>query len=59
MSVTEMKKLIVEKLEQVTDEQLLEQVLQLLNEKAEPAIDATRYMEQLFAENDNLLKRLA
>lgn len=54
-----MKKLITEKLEQATNEQLLEQVLQLLSENAGSAIDATRYMEQLFAENDNLLKRLA
>lgn len=59
MSVAEMKKLIQEKLEHATDEKLLEQLLHLLDEPHPVVIDATRYMDQLFAENDNLLKRLS
>lgn len=59
MNTADMKKLIQEKLEQTTDEQLLAKVLHLLNEQSSVTIDATRYMAQLFAENDNLLKRLS
>jgi len=59
MNAADMKKLIQEKLEHTTDEKLLEQILHILNTQPPLTIDATRYMAQLFAENDNLLKRLS
>ncbi len=61
MSVAEMKKKIREKIEHINDERVLHHVLELLNSasSAEKQIDATKHMEKLFSENDNLLKRLS
>ena len=57
MSAAEMKKKIQEKVEQINDEKTLEQLLELLS--VDKPIDATRFKEKLFSENDGLLKRLA
>jgi len=60
MSVEEMKKQIVEKVE-VMDEKALQQILEIINgTKSEPAlIDATKHADYLFKKHDTLLKRLA
>src|SRR6476660_311851 len=57
MSDAEMKKKIHEKMEHLNDEKALHQVLELLNtvSSGEKQIDATKHMEKLFSENDNLL----
>lgn len=59
MSIAEMKQAIHEKVD-VLDENQLQQILKLINEpEAETLIDPTKYMDQIFRENDGLLKRLA
>lgn len=60
MSVAEMKKLIKEKVDHLNDEKALQQVLEVLSttEKNE-FIDVSKHADQLFSENDNLLKRLS
>jgi hypothetical protein len=61
MNISEIKKKIHEKIEHLNDEKALHQVLQLLSSvsSTEKQIDATKHMEKLFSENDNLLKRLS
>jgi len=61
MSVAEIKKKIHEKIEHFNDEKALHQVLELLSavSSGEKQIDATKHMEKLFSENDNLLKLLS
>ena len=61
MNVSEIKKKIHEQIEHLNDEKALQQVLQLLSSVSpnEKQIDATKYMDKLFSENDNLLKRLS
>jgi len=60
MSVEEMKKQIVEKVE-IMDEKALQEILDIINgKKNEPAmIDATKHADYLFKKHDELLKRLA
>ena len=60
MSVEEMKKQIVEKVE-IMDEKALQDILNIINNKKnEPAlIDATKNADYLFNKHDGLLKRLA
>ena len=61
MSVKELKQAIVQKVELIDNEKALKEILALLNSAPteEKKIDATKHMEQLFSENDGLLKRLA
>lgn len=61
MSVEEIKKQIIEKINVLDDEKALQQVLHLLNEEQESTsfIDPTKYIDQIFKENDGLLKRLS
>ena len=61
MSVVEMKREIHYRVDYFEDEKLLTQVLEMLKSPSNytKEIDATKYMEKLFAENDGLLKRLA
>jgi len=56
-----MKDAIHQKIDQDVDESVLRQVLNILDKQRpeNSSIDATSHMEELFAENDNLLKRLA
>jgi len=60
MSVAEIKKLIIEKVDHLNDERALQQVLDLLHDtEKKSVIDVTRHAERLFNENDGLLKRLS
>ncbi len=60
MSVAEMKKQIVEKVNDLNDEDALEEVLQVLSKMQNGhGIDAMKYKIELFKKHDGLLKRLS
>lgn len=60
MSVAEMKQEIHQRVDQYEDENILQQVLNMLvTSNSGKKIDASKHIQQLFAENDGLLKRLA
>jgi len=54
-----MKKLIIEKVDHLNDEKALQQVLEVLESAKESLIDSIKHADQLFDENDGLLKRLS
>jgi hypothetical protein len=60
MSVEEMRKEIVDKVKVLDDEKALQEVLKLLNgEQHTSFIDPMKHLDQIFKENDGLLKRLS
>ncbi len=61
MSIAEMKEQIVDKVNQLDDEMVLQQVMKVLNVKveSEKKIDATKRIDKLFQKHDGLLKRLS
>ncbi len=61
MTIEEMKELIVEKVNQLENENALHEVLKVLNEKPESKkeIDVTKHIDVLFQKHDGLLKRLS
>ena len=62
MSVEEMKKQIVEKVNVLNDERALQEILDIINndKKNVPAIiDSTKHADYLFSKHDGLLKRLS
>jgi hypothetical protein len=62
MSVEELKKQIVEKVNVLNDEKALKEILEIINNdrKNAPAmIDATKHADYLFSKHDGLLKRLS
>ena len=59
MSVEEMKKQIVEKVNVLNDEKALQEILEVIYTKESATIDATRHIDYLFKKHDGLLKRLS
>ena len=61
MTIEEMKELIVEKVNQLENENALHEVLKVLNEKPESKkeIDVIKHIDVLFQKHDGLLKRLS
>ena len=62
MSVEELKKQIVEKVDVLNDEKILQEILDIINndKKNIPVmIDATKHTDYLFSKHDGLLKRLS
>lgn len=62
MSVEELKKQIVEKVNVLNDETTLQEILDIINndKKNEPSlIDVTKHADYLFKKHDGLLRRLS
>lgn len=62
MGVDAIKKVIHDKVDRINNLYLLEEILGILDSEQEMMVnevDPTKYIDRLFAENDNLLKRLS